>query len=51
MGTTSVADMVVSRLVRKAPGRYGKMIETVSKMGYYLAPPPENGRKTGRREQ
>ena len=43
-------DTVVSRL-RKALGRYGKMIETVSKMGYYLAPPPENGRKTGRREQ
>ncbi|MDO8806743.1 MAG: response regulator transcription factor [Elusimicrobiota bacterium] len=43
-------DTVVSRL-RKALGRYGKMIETVSKMGYYLAPPPETGRKTGRREQ
>jgi len=37
-------DTVVSRL-RKALGRHGKMIETVSKMGYYLAPPSEAVRK------
>jgi len=37
-------DTVVSRL-RKALGGHGKMIETVSKMGYYFAPPPETGRK------
>lgn len=35
-------DTVVSRL-RKALGRHGKMIETISKMGYYLAPPEEKG--------
>lgn len=37
-------DTVVSRL-RKALGAHGKMIETVSKMGYYFAPPAEAGRK------
>ena len=35
-------DTVVSRL-RKALGGHGKMIETVSKMGYYFAPLPEKG--------
>lgn len=33
-------DTVVSRL-RKALGGHGKMIETVSKLGYYLVPPEE----------
>ena len=32
-------DTVVSRL-RKALGKQGKTIKTVSKLGYYLAPPP-----------
>jgi len=35
-------DTVVSRL-RKALGRHGRMIETVSKLGYYLVPPEEKG--------
>jgi DNA-binding response OmpR family regulator len=50
--SSSVADIravdtVVSRL-RKALGKHGKVIETVSKMGYYLVPPDEAGRKAGR---
>lgn len=41
-------DTVVSRL-RKALGKHGKMIETVSKLGYYLVPPEEkNGGYNGR---
>lgn len=36
-------DTVVSRL-RKALGSHGRMIETVSKLGYYLAPPREKER-------
>ncbi|MFA6434204.1 MAG: response regulator transcription factor [Elusimicrobiales bacterium] len=39
-------DTVISRL-RKALGRSGGMIETVSKMGYYLVP-PQTHRKSGR---
>lgn len=46
-------DTVVSRL-RKALGKHGKMIETVSKLGYYLVPPEEKGAvsraKSGRSE-
>ncbi|MCX5792536.1 MAG: response regulator transcription factor [Elusimicrobia bacterium] len=37
-------DTVVSRL-RKALGRHGKMIETVSKLGYYLTAPAERGER------
>lgn len=41
-------DTVISRL-RKALGHWGRIIETVSKMGYYLVPPREKSHtvKTG----
>ena len=39
-------DTVVSRL-RRALGRRGRMIQTVSKMGYYLEPPPEKASRSG----